>query len=954
MGNIDKNFLAEATLAVGAQPSNPKGLDIYSKGFGGEPQVMTGYEAAARFIALLTGDAQTPVCFRAIYDATNEEKKQRAQNGLQTPCWGKKDCALASIYEWLQSANALDADQARQAIYVVVNEGGQDSNSITGVRANFIDADVESGKGIPLEEVVWHQPPTFVVRRGKNYHAYWLTTDDFPLDEFTGVQKRLAKHYQSDPAVCDLPRIMRVPGFQHLKNLNKPQPVELIHPFLGAAGANRAVLDLCGLIYRNTAITAGLLELEGHASDLQRTASVSANEGGIPCDFGRTDYGPKSLVEARHILSFNDPTCDGHKDSPGYKDWAGRTKALLYDPEALPITNEKGEPLGAGHPDREALVHDWCSKALWNQRTGETGEPDTFVSWEHVKAEINDRLGSGVHKVRWGAFIYEAKKVFGYLPYSRAKLPVVRQLVGQLHTTVKHLDEALGRAKSDKHQQEPAVYRQRGRFVTVEDDEGEGRPPLARSSGVPVIKTVTLPKLKLLASQHARIEKYLKTECGFVPANLTDECGKAYLESGGRACRFLQAVIETPTILPNGTILQTAGYDENSCLLLRLSTEFPAIPDQPTRQDAQQALKQLLNPFRAVEFESGKGHGIDADVVAAAILTGIARQSLDIAPMFFLSATQPGSGKTLISRAISMIVTGHAGTVTTLPYSEEGTEKRLGAALMEGDQVLVLDNCSHALRGDFLCAMLTSPECHPRRLGLSENVRCSTRTLVIATGNNLEAKGDLARRCVVSYNRPTAERPHERHFDFDLVEEVKRDRRLLVTAGLTLMRAYFAASCPNVGANPSGFPAWDKFVRFPIIWAGGCDIQRAMEKARQSDPQRAALATVLQAWHGCYGSEEKFLADVAADLKFNVIWPMGELSPEKKALRDALIEAVPGKAGRDASQLGYWLKNKRNVPVEGLEFHKSEKPTKRGQLWWVVPSDGGDDDDGDDPKPNKK
>ena len=85
------------------------------------------------------------------------------------------------------------------------------------------------------------------------------------------MQKRLAKHYKSDPAVCDLPRIMRVPGFQHLKNLNNPQPVELIDPFPGAAGANRAVLDLCGLIYRNTAITRGFLSLR----DMRRLAAYS-------------------------------------------------------------------------------------------------------------------------------------------------------------------------------------------------------------------------------------------------------------------------------------------------------------------------------------------------------------------------------------------------------------------------------------------------------------------------------------------------------------------------------------------------------------------------------------------------------------------------------------------------------------------------------------------------------
>ena len=536
MGSIEINFVEEDTLGVGSKPNIAKGLEIYGKGFGGQFKVWTGHEAAARFIELLTGDSQTPVCFRAIYDATKEEKKQRAQNSLPTKSWGKKDGRLPSIYEWLQSANALDADQARQAIYLVVNEGGQDTRSTLRVRANFIDADVESCKGIPLEEVAWHQPPTFIVRRGKNYHAYWLTAEDFPLEQFTTVQKSLAKHYKSDPAVCDLPRIMRVPGFKHLKDFGRPQSVELVDPLPQAAGPHRLpLLDVCGMVYNYAQITDGLPQFAAENTDERNITANPANE--VRLNLAGEKYAPPTLAEARHILSFNDPTCDGDKDSPIYKDWAGRTKALLYDPDALPITNESGELLGVKHPDREALVRDWCDKTLWNQRTGESGTPETFVSWEFVSAEIKDQVVPGGLKVRWGTFIYEALKVPGYVPYARAKLPLVRLVAGQLHRTVKHLDEALACANSDNRPEEPAVYRQRGRFVTVEDEEGDGDPALQRSRGVPVIKTVTLPKLKLLASQHARIERYLKKD-GWIAGNLADEYGKAYLEFGAASCRF--------------------------------------------------------------------------------------------------------------------------------------------------------------------------------------------------------------------------------------------------------------------------------------------------------------------------------------------------------------------------------------------------------------------------------
>lgn len=49
------------------------------------------------------------------------------------------------------------------------------------------------------------------------YHAYW-TVEDCQLAHFSGIQRRLATLFSGDPAVHDLPRVMRLPGFVHQKN----------------------------------------------------------------------------------------------------------------------------------------------------------------------------------------------------------------------------------------------------------------------------------------------------------------------------------------------------------------------------------------------------------------------------------------------------------------------------------------------------------------------------------------------------------------------------------------------------------------------------------------------------------------------------------------------------------------------------------------------------------------
>lgn len=81
------------------------------------------------------------------------------------------------------------------------------------VRAVFTDLD-----GAPLEPVIaFALPPTAILESSPSrFHAYWKVSD-FPLHDFEGLQKRLAEHFNGDPKVCDLPRVMRFPYFMHKK-----------------------------------------------------------------------------------------------------------------------------------------------------------------------------------------------------------------------------------------------------------------------------------------------------------------------------------------------------------------------------------------------------------------------------------------------------------------------------------------------------------------------------------------------------------------------------------------------------------------------------------------------------------------------------------------------------------------------------------------------------------------
>ena len=98
-------------------------------------------------------------------------------------------------------------------IYVTINETdgkGRKKENIVRVRATFADLD-----GAPLAPVLADHPDIVNESSPGRFHVFWL--GEVPLADFTAEQKRLAKRYGGDPAVSDLPRVLRLPGFTHQK-----------------------------------------------------------------------------------------------------------------------------------------------------------------------------------------------------------------------------------------------------------------------------------------------------------------------------------------------------------------------------------------------------------------------------------------------------------------------------------------------------------------------------------------------------------------------------------------------------------------------------------------------------------------------------------------------------------------------------------------------------------------
>lgn len=221
-------------------------------------------------------------------------------------------------------------------------------------------------------------------------------------------------------------------------------------------------------------------------------------------------------------------------------------------------------------------------------------------------------------------------------------------------------------------------------------------------------------------SRSADWMKWNERKKGLVPTDPPRNVAATILARDGEwRFRRLSGVITTPTMRPDGTILSEPGYDEATQLLLLDPPKLPAMPDRPTRENALAALAyldKLLDEFPFVDDAS-------RSAALSGLITPVVRGAMPVAPLHATTAPVAGSGKSYIIDLASAISTGERAPVIAAGRNEEETEKRLGAALLNGQAIVSIDNVNGQLGGDALCQMIERPVVSVRPLGVSKLVK---------------------------------------------------------------------------------------------------------------------------------------------------------------------------------------------------------------------------------------
>jgi hypothetical protein len=473
------------------------------------------------------------------------------------------------------------------------------------------------------------------------------------------------------------------------------------------------------------------------------------------------------------------------------------------------------------------------------------------------------------------------------------------------------------------------IYQRGGSLVHVVDGADAPR-GIARPKDAPRIAPV----------QHARLRELLADAATwYQPVNdekrerkhPPDWAVKAIDARGQwRGIRRLEAVVESPVLRADGTIMQRPGYDEATGLVFRPSQEFPPAAEKPTRAQAVAAANKLLEVVQDFPFAS------DAHRAAwlAATLTPLARYAFHgCAPLFLIDANVRGCGKSLLADATSQIVAGREMARMSLPRDDDEFRKRITALAVAGESLILIDNIVGTFGSASLDAALTATAWSDRILGqtaIASGVPLFSTWF--ATGNNIVLAADTARRALHIRLESPEENPEERSgfHHADLLAWVRRNRARLSVDAVTILAGYFAAGRPDMQLKPWGsFEAWSAIVRQAIVWAGLPDpAATRTELTSQADREAVALRQLLGGWPEIDPAGNGV---TVADM----LTLLAENPAAYSTIRAALWELCPPKDGKTLNPraVGMKLHHLRRRVVDGRFLDRRD--ARAGAIWRI-------------------
>lgn len=357
---------------------------------------------------------------------------------------------------------------------------------------------------------------------------------------------------------------------------------------------------------------------------------------------------------------------------------------------------------------------------------------------------------------------------------------------------------------------------------------------------------------------------------------------------------MLQGLTTLPILRADGTLISSPGFDPSSQLLLTaspgLTLEQLMVPEEPSVAERQAALDLVMGELLGdIPFAQARDR---AHALAALLLPFVRHWIEGPTPLHLIEAPTEGTGKTLLARLIWQLSTGMEAAPTPVPAQEEELRKKILSLLLEAPTLILLDNLSHSLDSPSLASVLTTTLWKDRPLGQSTTLEAPNRAIWLATANNPSLSREVSRRVIRIRLDAQTENPWMRagFRHPDLEEWALTHRNALVSALLTLVRAWIRAGSPP-GKNVLGsYASWSKLLGGILLHAEVDGFLAQQEEDIQIvEPEEHDWQTLVNAWGEVHGEllvASKELMALASQLElFELDSPRQERSARARFTR---------------------------------------------------------------------
>ncbi|HEX3778170.1 MAG TPA: hypothetical protein VHX38_00755 [Pseudonocardiaceae bacterium] len=410
----------------------------------------------------------------------------------------------------------------------------------------------------------------------------------------------------------------------------------------------------------------------------------------------------------------------------------------------------------------------------------------------------------------------------------------------------------------------PHTYVTDGTPVVVEVVSGAADPTSGDDDvALPLSATpIRPPLLASLLAEHAEVIGQAEKKGTLVDVEVSPPAGVLGAVLARRewpGLPVLRRIISTPVLRADGTLLQTPGYDPATGFLLTEQPHLEPVPEHPSTEQVAAAREFLLDRFlRDFPWRTDADR---ANYLALLVTPIIRPYTRSLAPFGLIEATMPGSGKTILTGCVGLLV---GQRVLTWTDSDEELRKSITTVLADQVGVVVFDNLEEGsvINSAVLARLMTERTWTDRKLGSNTAATFPNDRLWLATGNNLRTGGDMASRSVWVRLDPNCPRPEARtgfsipNLDSWILDPV--NQATVLRHVLVLILDWTAAGAPIA----TKVPQMRQFTRWAQHLGGFLEHHQVdgflgnADAGRKLDEDAAEYRAFLLHWHDMHGDRQ--------------------------------------------------------------------------------------------------